>query len=347
MDAGQLSYVELIGNLKKKIEQERKEEITQATMEELPHLIAALPSILTGYDVFSDKVTQREDLKEYLEKRFSITDKKSAIEQIRMFVFENTQLQFEQLKGFWEGKPSFDTKDMKENTREYFEKCKTFAEQFYPIVKDKGFAAFDFGEGIRMAKECYSAGYLEDDDYQFMLKDLGQRAFRMYDGFEDYAISYLCGGTYFMYYTSGASQEYADHMFQTLFGGISELFFKGEQLWNHHVWPEVKKYFKEIKEVKKLIEDQKGCLVTDRISLEQAPIQYMVRQEPSEGNPDSGWQFFAGDESPEYLADMNHVQVFALNTVCNYDPSIIPLLDHPVGSAFIRKQDGSFEKVEK
>ena len=29
-------------------------------------------------------------------------------------------------------------------------------------------------------------------------------------------------------------------------------------------------------------------------------IGYMVREEPSKDNPDSGWRFFAGDESKEY-----------------------------------------------
>lgn len=345
MKIEQPSYTEIIENLMKKMKKEEPQEKQTAGFEELPHLLAALPSLLSGYDIFADKLNTREDLKEYLEKRFSITDKKTAIEQIRQFVFENTQQQFLQFKGFWDGQPPFDTKDMKEETKAYFEQCISFAKQFYPIVGEKGFAAFDYGEGLRMAKECYTIGYLDEDDYQFMMKDIANRAFRQYDGFEDYAISYLCGGTYFMYYTSGAQQDYADNMFQTLFGGISELFFKNDCLWSTRKWPDVKKYFKELLEVKKLIEGNQACLVTDRISLDGCKINYMVHQESKDENADSGWQFFAGDESPEYLKDVTNIQAFALNTVCNYDQDIIPFLDSPVGTAYIRKQDGTFEKV--
>lgn len=342
-------YLEIIENLKRKLKNNEVKDKQEATFEILPHLIGALPSVLTGYAVFGNKIKSRseEDLKQYLESRFEIKDKNSAIEKIRQFVFENTQLQFMQFQGFWEGKPPFDLKDLDDKSKDYFDKCKNFAQQFYDLVKNKGFAAFDFGEGIRMAKESYSVGYLSDEEYQFMINDIANRAFRLYDGFEDFAISYLCGGTYFLFYTSGAQIEYADQMFQTLFGGISELFFSGDKLWSSYMWPQAKKYFKNMIDIHKMIEDERGCLVSDRISMDGCQIGYMVRCEPSEGNPDSGWQFFYGNEDQEYLNDVNHVQVFSLNTICNYDPEIIPFLDSPVGSAYARDKDGKFHLLEE
>lgn len=340
------SYPEIIDNLITKMMKESIEEKKEIKKEEMQHILSALPCLLTGYDLFEDKLSTRDDLKEYLEKRFTITDNKSAVESIRQFLFENTQLQFQQFVGFWENEPPFDIAKMDEKSKAYFENCKTFAKQFYPLVKDFGFAAFDFGECIRMAKECYTVGYISEDEYHFMVEDIANRAFRQFENFEDYAISYLCGGTYFMFYTTGGQEEYASQMFQTLFAGVSELFFKNDKLWNSYAWPKGKKYFKQLKEVKKLIEDKNGCLVTDRISIDGCAIGYMVREEPSEGNPDSGWQFYSGDESPEYLKEIDHVSVFALNTICNYDEAIIPLLDAPVGTAYARKENGTFEKVE-
>ena len=32
----------------------------------------------------------------------------------------------------------------------------------------------------------------------------------------------------------------------------------------------------------------------------------------------------------------------SLNTICNYDPDLIPLLSAPYGSAFARGEDGAF-----
>jgi hypothetical protein len=39
-------------------------------------------------------------------------------------------------------------------------------------------------------------------------------------------------------------------------------------------------------------------------------------------------------ESDEYMADSRNHTVFDVNTIANFDPSIIPLLDAPVGSVF-------------
>lgn len=83
------------------------------------------------------------------------------------------------------------------------------------------------------------------------------------------------------------------------------------------------------------------CLATDRITVDGRKVGYMYREKPDREG-DSGWCFFAGDESEEYLADANKSGVYDVNTVANYDPGIIPLLDSPFGSAFERK--GLFKK---
>ena len=49
-----------------------------------------------------------------------------------------------------------------------------------------------------------------------------------------------------------------------------------------------------------------------------------------------------GTESAEYLDDVAHTTVYDVNTIANYDPAIIPLLDSAVGSAFERR--GLFKK---
>ena len=171
--------------------------------------------------------------------------------------------------------------------------------------------------------------------------------FRLYDGFEDFAISYLCGGTYFLFYTSGAQIEYADQMFQTLFGGISELFFSGDKLWSSYMWPQAKKYFKNMIDIHKMIEDERGCLVSDRISMDgcQIGIWFVVNQAKAIQTVDGS--SFMEMKNQEYLNDVNHVQVFSLNTICNYDPEIIPFLDSPVGSAYARDKDGKFHLLEE
>lgn len=78
----------------------------------------------------------------------------------------------------------------------------------------------------------------------------------------------------------------------------------------------------------------KGCIVSGRISKENYPIRYIVRDEP-QNQADSGWAFFSGiNEDEEYTSNPDNFQVFSLNTIANVDQSILPLLDSPLGTAF-------------
>jgi len=88
-----------------------------------------------------------------------------------------------------------------------------------------------------------------------------------------------------------------------------------------------------------------GCIASDRIVVDGAPVGYMFRAAPI-NEMDSGWQFLAGDEDEAYMADNQRHGVYDVNTIVNYDPDILPLLDAPVGSGFERGADGSFEPVE-
>lgn len=105
---------------------------------------------------------------------------------------------------------------------------------------------------------------------------------------------------------------------------------------------EEKEYIKI--ELEKLIEwdGNAGCICSDMITKEGYKVGYMYREEASAGVPDSGWRFLAGIESPDYMNDSNNHHIFHLNTICNYDKDIIPYLDSPVGSSFIRINSNSF-----
>lgn len=87
-----------------------------------------------------------------------------------------------------------------------------------------------------------------------------------------------------------------------------------------------------------------GCIVSDRITKEGWKVGYMYRDEPASGYPDSGWRFYKGDEDGEYSNNSDNHSVFALNTICNYDPDIIPYLHSPIGTYLIRTENGVFIK---
>jgi len=81
-----------------------------------------------------------------------------------------------------------------------------------------------------------------------------------------------------------------------------------------------------------------GCFATNRITVDGKKIGYMYREEPDGDSdfPDSGWRFFSGDETEEYTDNPHNINIFSLNTICNYDATIIPYLDAPYGSYFVR-----------
>ena len=85
-----------------------------------------------------------------------------------------------------------------------------------------------------------------------------------------------------------------------------------------------------------------GCIATDKITVEGFKIGYMYREKPNPKYPDSGWRFFQGEESDEYIKDVRNSGIYDLNTICNYDPSIIPLLESPYGVCYYRDKMGTF-----
>ena len=87
-----------------------------------------------------------------------------------------------------------------------------------------------------------------------------------------------------------------------------------------------------------------SCLVSDRIIEDGLPVGYMCRDSP-EGSSDSGWRFYGGDESQAYADDPSHVRLRDVNAVANFDPTIVPLLSDPVGSAYGRGDHGQWLKT--
>ena len=88
--------------------------------------------------------------------------------------------------------------------------------------------------------------------------------------------------------------------------------------------------------IEQLIPESGACFATDRIMVDGLPVGYMYR-EPPDNPSDSGWRFFAGDESNDYMDNPANTGIFSVNTVANYDREIIPLIRKPIGSAFARE----------
>ena len=100
-------------------------------------------------------------------------------------------------------------------------------------------------------------------------------------------------------------------------------------------------FFKKKYEIKRVINSSENlaCFASNRITVDGKKIGYMYREKPDTSFPDSGWRFFAGDENDEYANNPDNINILSLNTICNYDESIKPLLNSPYGAAYIKVND--------
>ena len=75
------------------------------------------------------------------------------------------------------------------------------------------------------------------------------------------------------------------------------------------------------------------------------PICYMYREEP-DNMYDSGWRFFAGCETDEYVNDPDNIGIYDLSTIESIYPYLSYFLSLPAGTALERKNsDANFYLV--
>ena len=102
-----------------------------------------------------------------------------------------------------------------------------------------------------------------------------------------------------------------------------------------------KQYRLSADQVKPLATGHGGCFASDHVLVDGHRVGFMYRETP-DNTLDSGWRFMSGLEDDEYMNDPENLGFYDVNTVANYDPSVVPLLNEPVGSAFA-KEPGSEE----
>jgi hypothetical protein len=101
-------------------------------------------------------------------------------------------------------------------------------------------------------------------------------------------------------------------------------------------------------EIKRLVSGVGACYATDMITVEGKKVGYMYREQDKTPSH-SGWCFMSGTETQEYMDNPDNLSIYDVNTICNYDPEIIPFLDAPFNSAFARdSKTGKFvrEKLQ-
>jgi hypothetical protein len=136
-------------------------------------------------------------------------------------------------------------------------------------------------------------------------------------------------------------------LFGNHLGNRSDPLFSQGALENHSVRKDVKKQFRlSASEIRPLATGYGGCFATDMITVEGRKVGYMYREAP-DNDVDSGWRFMSGYESDEYMDDADNHAIYDVNTIANYDPDIIPLLNASVNTAYQRDiETGKFVEIQ-
>jgi hypothetical protein len=99
-------------------------------------------------------------------------------------------------------------------------------------------------------------------------------------------------------------------------------------------------------DIQQLIRPIGGCMATDKITVDAELVDFMYRDTP-DFKDDSGWRFLSGTASQEYADNADHWAIYDVNTIANYDASIIDYLDSPVGTVLQRiKGTNTFRTLE-
>lgn len=284
-----------------------------------------------------------EALKAHLFRLYNIHNK-ASLKEACMERF-TTGREYEQFMTFWCGAPLFDPDELADEGRQVFETRMELASMFYPYLRERGFYAWDINERIGLGRKAYACGLITEEEFYGMFDSQIRKAQVFYHSFKEYAMSCLCGALYFV------PESIEEDMLSFLDINVNLLrSLLGEGgAWYRNSW-----YVPDEREWVHLLPHNGGCIVSRQIA-EGRSIGYMYRDEESPGLgkteegedtggkwADTGWRFFAGDESDEYINHADNAAIWSLNTVCNIDPTILGYVEAKGGSAFGRDENGEW-----
>lgn len=281
--------------------------------------------------------------REHLKSAYGVTDKESLLAFCGgHFRCHDAYLEFESI---WERRSVFNPVPFSRDALSFFLSARDFSAQFYPLMGHQGYLAWDVSERLGLLRLGLACGLLGREEFDRLAEESIVQV-QIFTCWEEYAASLVCGALFWDFRQGMPLPKLKDA--QRLWLDLVRTLLANDAAWDSGSWyePERKKAYRLWpSEMRMYLPDwdgPNGCLVTDRILVDGCKVGWCCREDPETDFPDSGWRFFSGDESEDYIADIGHMEVCDLNSVCNYDPGIVSLLSAPHHSAFVRGEDGKF-----
>ena len=279
----------------------------------------------------------------HLKTVFGIKDKDGLLDFCdRQFHCQDHYLDFEAV---WEGRPLFDLASLNPDAAGFFIRARDFSAQFYPLVGHLGYLAWDISERTGHLRAALACGLLTREEFDQLAEEQIAKA-QAFGSWEEYAVSLVCGALYWDFRQGSQLPDLQNAL--RMWMDLVRNLLANDAAWDSGFWftPKREKPFRlwpsEFRRYVTDWEGPRGCFITDQVTVEGKKIGWCYREEPEGDFPDSGWRFFSGEESDEYINDPKNTSVADINSACNFDPDILPLLTAPYGSAFARGEDGTF-----
>lgn len=287
-----------------------------------------------GYDTLYHCPTEEaaEQGRKFLQKMYEIHDRES-LEAALIREFSECE-QYEQFRTFWVGAPMFALEELRPEGREWFQESKDMAEQFAPLVKERGFYAWDINEKIGLCRKAVACGVITEDVFWEVADPYVRVAQAFYHSWEEYALSCLCGAVYFM----RREEEGLEDFLKLNIKLVRQLFEEG-MAWQKNSW-----YRPRTREWAALFDESQECLVT-KAALEEERIGYMYRQEPETDFADCGWRFLTGDETEEYVNQPGNIVMCSYSDICNLAPAVRAYFYADYGAQYVKTKEGWKEIV--
>lgn len=90
--------------------------------------------------------------------------------------------------------------------------------------------------------------------------------------------------------------------------------------------------------------ENKTAFVTKKLVEENFKIGFAYREKP-DNETDSGWRFFAGNESQEYVDNADNLTILPVKSIIEKDMSIVSIINSEYGTAF-EKGNTEFKKID-
>ena len=167
----------------------------------------------------------------HLEQVFGITDKDSLLDFCQREILCNRQ--YMDFVAFWEGRPPFRLEELDPQALEYFKTARDFSAQFYPVVGQRGYLAWDISECMGHLRNGYACGLIDRNEFDDLARYWINQT-HVFKTWVDFAASLVCGELYWDFHYGTKLDELNKGL--DLYRKLVSILLDDDTAWGSGMW---------------------------------------------------------------------------------------------------------------